>query len=60
MNPSCSTCSRRISSPYKCTLLLNEPCVQYLLKMWLIKGKSDDMYRTMWEQVRAAPSYPLC
>ncbi len=25
--------------------------LQYLLKMWIIKGKTDDMYRSMWEQV---------
>lgn len=24
--------------------------LQYLLKVWLLKGKADDMYRAMWEQ----------
>lgn len=56
----CCTCSRCISSSDKCILFLNEPFVQYLLKMWLIKGKSDDMYRAMWEQVGATPSDRLC
>ena len=32
------------------------PPLQYLLKMWIIQGKSDDMYRAMWEQVRSCLS----
>ncbi|KFM22865.1 Mannosyl-oligosaccharide 1,2-alpha-mannosidase MNS1 [Auxenochlorella protothecoides] len=37
--------SRRISLG-----ALGDSYYEYLLKMWLLKGKTDDMYRTMWEQ----------
>ena len=23
---------------------------RYLLKVWILKGKADDMYRSMWER----------
>lgn len=38
--------SRRISLG-----ALGDSYYEYLLKMWLLKGKTDDMYRAMWEQV---------
>ena len=28
---------------------LGDSYFEYLLKVWLLKGKSDDMYRAMWE-----------
>ncbi len=30
---------------------LGDSYYEYLLKMWLIKGRQDDMYRSMWERV---------
>lgn len=37
--------SRRISFG-----ALGDSYYEYLLKMWIIKGRSDEMYRSMWEQ----------
>lgn len=31
---------------------LGDSYYEYLLKMWIVKGKSDEMYRSMWEKVR--------
>lgn len=28
---------------------LGDSYYEYLLKTWLLKGKTDDMYRVMWE-----------
>jgi mannosyl-oligosaccharide alpha-1,2-mannosidase len=30
---------------------LGDSYYEYLLKMWLLQGKQDDMYRSMWETV---------
>lgn len=30
---------------------LGDSYYEYLLKMWLIKGRQDEMYRSMWERV---------
>lgn len=36
---------------------LGDSYYEYLLKLWLLQGRRDDMYRAMWERVsRAARS----
>ena len=44
--PACSTCA-----PHDCVLTCTARA--HVSQMWLIKGRQDEMYRSMWERVRA-------
>lgn len=38
---------------------LSDSYYEYLLKVWILKGKKDDMYRDMWERAMDEMIYML-